>query len=153
MHKKSLTDCQMFSDAACVQYASSWADVVVEGHYHGPGYMEPALRAAARDTKIPHGFLWKLRYRRSSIKLPPFQYMARLAEAYVEMRKAGAKARDPQADAVAAEFLKLAETLREFNSRLPREEAAGLRAAAQSLVPDSGEMGEEGRSMAGGGAQ
>ena len=151
MRKIPLTDCQMFSDAACVNAASKWTEVIVMDHYRGPGDMDNALHAAARETKLPHGFIWKLRYRRSSVKLPPFDYMLKLAVAYGQKRRQGAKARDPMADALAAEFLKLAETFRGIDADIYRSASAGLLSSAHSLGADIGGGGEAGRAVARGG--
>jgi hypothetical protein len=150
MDKKFLTDRQMLSDAACVDIASSWAEVIVKDHYRGPGDLDNAMRAASREAKVPHGFLWKLRYRRSSVKLPPFGYLINLAVAYGKKRRAGAKSRDPKADAVAAEFLKLAETFRGMDADIYRKASDDLLASASALSATTGETGEEGSALADG---
>lgn len=134
MHKKSLTDFQMFSDAACVGYARSWADVIIKDHYAGPGTTPHALKATAHEAKVPYGFIWRLKYRPAEIKLPPMQYLLQLAVAYCKPEHRS-KARDPMADLVAAEFLKLAETFRGFDTDNDR-------AASAEMLAASCEMGE-----------
>lgn len=150
MLKNRFTENKMLSDAACVKVASVWAEAVVKHHYTGPGEMARALDLAAKDADIPRGFLWKLRYRRSDIKLAPFQYMVALAVAYTKKRRAGVKSRDPKADAVAAEFLKLAETFRGMDADIYRQASDDLLASARALGAEAGEAGEEGSPLAGG---
>lgn len=134
MHKKSLTGRQMFSDAACVDYAAKWSSVIVMDHYRGPGDMENALHAAAREARVPHGFIWRLKYRRDSVKLAPLDYLISLAKAYGAEPRRREMARDPLADAVAAELIKLAEMFREVDTR-------DSRAAASELLDTACEMG------------
>lgn len=141
MHKKSLTDFQMFSDAACVGYARSWAEVIIKDHYDGPGTMPRALKAAARDAKVPHGFIWRLKYRPTEIKLPPMQYLLQLAVAYCKPEHRS-KARDPMADFVAAEFLKLAETFRGFDTDNGRAASAEMLAASCKMGECTCPLGE-----------
>ena len=141
MHKKSLTDFQMFSDAACVRCARSWAGVIIKDYYDGPGTMPRALKAAAHAADLPHGFIWRLKYRPGEIKLPPMQYMIKLAVAYCKPEHRS-KARDPMADAVAAEFLKLAETFRGLDTNIGRAASAELLLAACDMGECSGPVGE-----------
>lgn len=141
----------MFSDAACVKAAGHWADAIVQDRYRGPGDMASAMHGAARDTKVPHGFIWKLRYRRSSISLPPFQYLFNLAIEYSRKPRPEARKRDPIADALAAEFLKLAETFRGLDADIYREASAEMLASACSVGHSAFESGEVDCALAGSG--
>lgn len=126
----------MFSDAACVDYAAKWSSVIVKDHYRGPGDMENALRAAAQEAKVPYGFLWRLKYRLGSVKTVSPSALFSLAKAYGAKPRRREMARDPLADAVAAELIKLAEMFREVDTRASR-------AAADELLDTACEMGCE----------
>lgn len=150
MHKKSLTDRQMFSDAACVEYAATWSSVIVKDHYRGPGDMENALRAAATEAKVPYGFLWRLKYRRATVKVVSPASLFRLAKAYGAKPCRREMARDPLADAVAVELMKLAETFREVDTRASRKAASELLDTACEMGCETCPVGEACRAVADG---
>lgn len=102
----------MISDAAVVDQMSSWADHIVDGRNRGPGDLNNAMRAAARETGVPYGFFWKLRYRRDQVKKAPATYFFRLMGAYAEFRRRQEVSAKAEATALADHFLKLAEAMR-----------------------------------------
>ncbi len=80
MGKKSLSEDQM-SAAEYVDRAAQWSRDLTRFRSRGSGDLENAMRAIERDYGIDYWILWRLRYRKQSIKSLCVSIYARLAQA------------------------------------------------------------------------
>lgn len=81
MFKKFLTDVQM-SDVTYIEQAADWSKELTRMRARGPGDTENAMRAIEREYGVDYWTLWRLRYRRGSIKDIGVSIYMRLREAY-----------------------------------------------------------------------